>query len=65
MQSVMEKSRQFFSLPLKDKLTVGDREGSSGYRGYFGIGMEDLENKDGTRDLVKEEGDAKQIKGDQ
>ena len=65
MQSVMEISRQFFSLPLKDKLIVGNREGSSGYRGYFGIGMEDLENKDGTRDLNKEEGDTKQVKGDQ
>ena len=65
MQNVMHKSRLFFDLPLKDKLSVGNREGSSGYRGYFGIGMEDLDNKDGTRDLVKEEGDAKPIKGDQ
>ena len=27
-----------------------------GYRGYFGMGMEDLDNKDGTRDLAMEEG---------
>ncbi|KAL3788619.1 hypothetical protein ACHAWO_011835 [Cyclotella atomus] len=50
---------------LKDKLAIGKKDGSSGYRGYFGIGMEDLKNKDGTRDLVAEEGGDNTGKGDQ
>lgn len=64
MASVMECSRNFFDLDLRHKLKAGQDGGSSGYRGYFGIGMEDLENKDGTRDLAKEEG-TKKSKGDQ
>jgi len=69
MKHVMQRSKCFFDLKMKDKLTCvhRDNEGDrSGYRGYFGIGMEDLENKDGTRDLAKEEGAAAQkIEGDQ
>eukprot|EP00804_Cyclotella_cryptica_P030366 CCRYP_011911-RA/>CCRYP_011911-RA protein AED:0.12 eAED:0.31 QI:0/0/0/1/1/1/2/0/494 len=80
MRAVMEKSRDFFALSGEEKAACGrkeeDKEGnvtsSNGYRGYFGIGMEDLENKDGTRDLVKEEGGdveayngVQRIKGDQ
>ena len=46
--------------------------GKKGYRGYFGIGGEDLDNKDGTRDLDAEEGaisekdatNKKQVTGD-
>jgi isopenicillin N synthase-like dioxygenase len=62
MAGVMEKSRDFFALGLNDKNACGVNNSddgdatNSGYRGYFGIGMEDLENKDGTRDLVQEEG---------
>eukprot|EP00956_Cyclotella_meneghiniana_P023903 scaffold47328_cov85-Cyclotella_meneghiniana.AAC.3 len=60
----MEKSRNFFRLDLMHKSAVGTRQPSSsrsssdggGYRGYFGMGMEDLDNKDGTRDLAMEEG---------
>ena len=51
-------------MDLIHKLAVGTRQPSSsrsssdggGYRGYFGMGMEDLDNKDGTRDLAMEEG---------
>lgn len=65
MQRVMDSSKHFFDLKLKDKLAIGNKDGSSGYRGYFGIGMEDLKNKDGTRDLVAEEGGDNTGKGDQ
>jgi isopenicillin N synthase-like dioxygenase len=69
MNGVLESSRHFFDLGLKDKMACSNKgEGnnkSSGYRGYFGIGMEDLENKDGTRDLAKEEGGVQHSKGDQ
>ncbi|KAL7480035.1 hypothetical protein ACHAW6_005744 [Cyclotella cf. meneghiniana] len=80
MRAVMDKSRDFFALPGDEKAACGWKgehdksnfKNSNGYRGYFGIGMEDLENKDGTRDLVKEEGgamqsckDGQRITGDQ
>lgn len=61
MDGVMDKSKKFFELDLESKLEVSNRSGAGngrkkGYRGYFGIGGEDLENKDGTRDLRAEEG---------
>ena len=59
MEGVMKQSKKFFGLDLESKLQVSN-EGSGGnkkgYRGYFGIGGENLENKDGTRDLNAEEG---------
>eukprot|EP00970_Alexandrium_tamarense_P015780 scaffold5476_cov195-Alexandrium_tamarense.AAC.11 len=58
MEGVLQQGREFFHKSLEEKLLCGVDNGSSGsggYRGYFGIGMEDLENKDGTRDLSKEE----------
>lgn len=59
MDDVLEKSKQFFDLDLESKLKAsngGDGSEKKGYRGYFEIGGEDLENMDGTRDLVAEEG---------
>jgi len=60
MDGVLEKSKKFFDLDLDSKLEAsnggGDDSEKKGYRGYFEIGGEDLENKDGTRDLVAEEG---------
>jgi len=70
MEGVMAMSKKFFDLDLQAKLDVSNEviEGTEkkGYRGYFGLGKEDLENKDGTRDLEAEEGGAKQriMKGD-
>ncbi|KAL9184545.1 hypothetical protein ACHAXT_012515 [Thalassiosira profunda] len=54
MEGVMDKSKRFFDLDLKSKLNAGKQ--GQGYRGYFEVGGEDLDNKDGTRDLVAEEG---------
>lgn len=66
MDDVMDKSKKFFELDLESKLQVVSNSGKDdgvgtsgeekssekkGNRGYFGIGGEDLENKDGTRDL--------------
>ncbi|KAL7537535.1 hypothetical protein ACHAXR_007894 [Thalassiosira sp. AJA248-18] len=84
MEGVLEKSKEFFELDLESKLKVSsngsggtngggedvavDANEKKGYRGYFGIGGEDLENKDGTRDLNSEEGatknSPKRTKGD-
>lgn len=60
MEEVLEGARKFFQLDLESKLRASQRgdDGVEGtcYRGYFEIGGEDLENKDGTRDLAVEEG---------
>ena len=43
------------------------KENTKGYRGYFGIGAEDLDNEDGTRDLAREDRHGlkkKMLKGD-
>jgi len=70
-RAVMDASAAFFDLDVDDKWKVragrgdGENDGASkGYRGYFGIGMEDLENKDGTRDLISEEGSTNAVDGD-
>jgi isopenicillin N synthase-like dioxygenase len=71
MDDVMDISRKLFDLDLESKLEFmnGDdtaattstdenqkkKKKKKGYRGYFGIGAEDLDNKDGTRDLANEE----------
>lgn len=70
MDDVMDISRKLFDLDLESKLDFmnGDdtaaptstyenqkKKKKKGYRGYFGIGAEDLDNKDGTRDLANEE----------
>eukprot|EP00984_Skeletonema_dohrnii_P024133 scaffold13221_cov123-Skeletonema_dohrnii-CCMP3373.AAC.10 len=59
MSDVMDASKRLFDLDLESKiaLNAGDDDGKEkkGYRGYFGIGAEDLDNKDGTRDLASEE----------
>ena len=62
MDGIMNMSRNFFDLDLSTKLQVSSncnssgKENKKGYRGYFEIGGEDLDNKDGTRDLLSEEG---------
>ena len=60
IDSALDVSKKFFALDLRSKLEVSncnnDEEKKSGYRGYFDLGGEDLDNKDGTRDLVAEEG---------
>mmetsp|Transcript_37088 Transcript_37088/g.66810 ORF Transcript_37088/g.66810 Transcript_37088/m.66810 type:complete len:497 (-) Transcript_37088:126-1616(-) len=65
MDGVLDKSKKFFELDLESKLEISngsgggndlESSGKKGYRGYFGIGGEDLDNKDGTRDLLAEEG---------
>jgi len=59
MEGIMDMSRNFFDLDLSTKLKVSscnNSENKKGYRGYFEIGGEDLDNKDGTRDLLSEEG---------
>jgi len=63
MQSVMNSSREFFTLNLKDKLKACSTK-YRGNRGYFGLGQEDLDNKDGTRDLSAEEGRSTTKAGD-
>ena len=59
MNDVMGASKRLFALDLESKvaLSASTEEASEkkGYRGYFGIGAEDLDNKDGTRDLASEE----------
>jgi isopenicillin N synthase-like dioxygenase len=65
MDDVMDVSKRLFELDLKSKIGLNAVAGSisddeketkkKGYRGYFGIGEEDLDNKDGTRDLAYEE----------
>ena len=62
MNDVMDASKRLFDLDLESKLALTGRddddngaEKKKGYRGYFGIGSEDLDNKDGTRDLASEE----------
>jgi isopenicillin N synthase-like dioxygenase len=70
MKNVMDASRIFFDIDVESKMRSssasanrdgggGDGGGGSstmgGYRGYFDIGAEDLENRDGTRDLAAEE----------
>ena len=61
MDGIMDISRNFFDLDLSSKLQVSNcnssgKDNKKGYRGYFEIGGEDLDNKDGTRDLLSEEG---------
>ena len=58
MSDVMDASKRLFDLDLESKLALNAGNGGKekkGYRGYFGIGAEDLDNKDGTRDLASEE----------
>lgn len=60
MNDVMDASKRLFDLDLESKLALTGRDDDDGaekkgYRGYFGIGAEDLDNKDGTRDLASEE----------
>lgn len=60
MEDVIDASKRLFQLDLDSKLVLTNRndngrEETKGYRGYFGIGAEDLDNKDGTRDLESEE----------
>ena len=70
MDDVMDISRKLFDLDLESKLDLMNGEDTAattsteethqkkkkkGYRGYFGIGAEDLDNKDGTHDLANEE----------
>jgi len=58
MDGIMNMSRNFFDLDLSTKLQVSscnNSENKKGYRGYFEIGGEDLDNKDGTRDLLLSE----------
>jgi len=58
IDDVMDASKRFFDLDLESKMALnagGNGKEKKGYRGYFGIGAEDLDNKDGTRDLASEE----------
>ncbi|KAL7494294.1 hypothetical protein ACHAWT_003364 [Skeletonema menzelii] len=58
MNDVMDASKSLFDLDLESKIALTGRDNGTekkGYRGYFGIGAEDLDNKDGTRDLASEE----------
>ncbi|KAL7435502.1 hypothetical protein ACHAXM_005191 [Skeletonema potamos] len=58
IDDVMDASKRFFELDLENKIALnsgGNGIEKKGYRGYFGIGAEDLDNKDGTRDLASEE----------
>jgi isopenicillin N synthase-like dioxygenase len=77
MDDVMDISRKLFDLDLESKLDLRNGEDDTaattstdetqkkkkkkGYRGYFGIGAEDLDNKDGTRDLANEEEETKEV----
>lgn len=47
-------SKRFFDLPASVKAELDSTKSRSGARGYFALGGEDLNAKDGTRDLVAE-----------
>mmetsp|Transcript_14931 Transcript_14931/g.43114 ORF Transcript_14931/g.43114 Transcript_14931/m.43114 type:complete len:548 (-) Transcript_14931:2138-3781(-) len=50
----MSFSKRFFDLPTSTKMKLDSSKSRSGARGYFALGGEDLNAKDGTRDLVAE-----------
>ena len=54
----LASDKKLFELDAKSKSEVRDSEGrgKKGYRDYFGIRGEDLDNNDTTRDLLAEEG---------
>ena len=54
----LASDKKFFELDAKSKSEASDSEGRGKkvYRDYFGIGGQDLDNNDTTRDLLAEEG---------
>ena len=54
----LASDKEFFKLDAKSKSEASDLEGrgKKGYRDYFGIRGEDLDNNDTTRGLLAEEG---------
>ena len=50
----LARDKKFFQLDAKSKSEASDSEGrgKKGYRDYFGIGGEDLDNNDTTRNLL-------------
>lgn len=54
VSNTMTYSKRFFDLPASVKSEVDSSKSRSGARGYFALGGEDLNAKDGTRDLVAE-----------
>ena len=63
----MSFSKRFFELPASTKMELDSAKSRSGARGYFALGGEDLNAKDGTRDLVAEGqgiGTGKKFQGD-
>ena len=54
ISNTMTYSKRFFDLPASVKSAVDSTKSRSGARGYFALGGEDLNAKDGTRDLVAE-----------
>ena len=67
MADTMSFSKRFFELPASTKMEVDSAKSRSGARGYFALGGEDLNAKDGTRDLVAEGqgiGTGKKFQGD-
>lgn len=66
MERTFELSKAFFNLPMKDKLALSNKKSKSGIRGFFCLGEENLNGKDGTRDLSKDKSsiDDKKYKGD-
>lgn len=66
MDSAFQMSKKFFDLPQDKKTALSVTRSKSGIRGYFSLGEEDLNGKDGTRDLKDDGGaiDATKYKGD-
>jgi isopenicillin N synthase-like dioxygenase len=65
--NTVDFSKRFFELPVLTKMEVDSAKSRSGARGYFALGGEDLNAKDGTRDLVAEGqgiGRGKKFQGD-
>ena len=65
--NAMSFSKRFFDLPASTKMEVNSAKSRSGARGYFALGGEDLDAKDGTRDLIAEGqgiGTGKKFQGD-
>ena len=66
--TAMSFSKRFFDLPASTKMELDSAKSRSGARGYFALGGEDLNAKDGTRDLVAEgqriSGTGKKFQGD-
>lgn len=54
VERLWTKSKDLFDMSPEDKAAIM-QDANGGRRGYFGLGAEDLENKDGTRDLDAEE----------